>query len=752
MRDKASAFAWFVLVFGVECGKHLEIPDAHLYNAKAFDPAVFDHSRILEEGDNDDQVVMYMYWKVNEEAKMIDIAIDVYNVSGWISVGVSPSGGMAGSDIWVLRKEEEEFRLEDRFATTYTLPVIDSRQETALIAVHEEDSEDGKHVSFHFSRVLESCGGSAELSREIYKQQDLTIRTYGVQPIIWAWSQNQDFIYHGKKSRGLQALHSWSAVEYGDPEPNEWVLLAEKEGKILDAVNGPYEIPTKETTYIDSYFEVPKGNWVVVGISDIHESGRATKRFIHHTLLYGCTLKLEPSGPSEERKDKGACVEILVLPSELLPPGTKGGVIIGDEGDIKSLRVEVHYENIRESPGVIDKATGYRLHLLPNDGTYTEIGTITTGTLGIAIPPHTPKGSEQSEVWGECTLRDDAVPKEGINVLFNAWHMHLTGRSMWTQVIRDGKEILELGRSNYYDWNHQGTDGMVAPGTKLYAGDRIVVHCIFDTKERDVLTSYGDGTNDEMCFDFILYYPRDPKLKQCFGVTGGGGSNYTAPSGPAVATDAPLPETIVGSSVCPERFVGGCSQYSSCFAHSEETCNPTTGEITAESCAAARFCKACYPNSACGVASTADDAPPAVQDVGVRGEAGTLVHSPVCPPTLSESCQIASWCYANGCNAETAEISCNDGAKTCMTCFPYSPCANMTLASYQALPTPVPAVCPENDVISTLAASESKTVANKMPARDALQGYEESAAPVTHHATWANIQAMCAIASLALLL
>ena len=94
-----------------------------------------------------------------------------------------------------------------------------------------------------------------------------------------------------------------------------------------------------------------------------------------------------------------------------------------------------------------------------------------------------------------------------------------------------------MGRQNYYDWYYQGAGGApIEIQTKLLPGDELITHCYFDTtnsvreaergghlllRDTDV-TLYGDGTNEEMCFNFIAYFPRHPALQRCFGAMGAG--------------------------------------------------------------------------------------------------------------------------------------------------------------------------------------------------------------------------------------
>ena len=148
----------------------------------------------------------------------------------------------------------------------------------------------------------------------------------------------------------------------------------------------------------------------------------------------------------------------------------KLGSLIGDDTDIKGFRVQVHYDALWTMQGkTVDPGVGYLIDVAPNDGTYTPVGLVTTGTLNVALPSLLPRGDERLHMWGSCTIPND-VPVDGVTVLYNLFHMHLQGRQMWMSHIagpawgaNEGKELSELGRHNYYDWNFQGAFYANAP-------------------------------------------------------------------------------------------------------------------------------------------------------------------------------------------------------------------------------------------------------------------------------------------------
>ena len=68
----------------------------------------------------------------------------------------------------------------------------------------------------------------------------------------------------------------------------------------------------------------------------------------------------------------------------------------------------------------------------------------------------------------------------------------------------------ELERVDYYNFDYQTwneVSHVVTPG------DRFNIHCVYDTRSRVNATRFGGGSMDEMCMNFIAYYPKiDYKL------------------------------------------------------------------------------------------------------------------------------------------------------------------------------------------------------------------------------------------------
>jgi hypothetical protein len=55
----------------------------------------------------------------------------------------------------------------------------------------------------------------------------------------------------------------------------------------------------------------------------------------------------------------------------------------------------------------------------------------------------------------------------------------------------------------------------------LNPGDSLITTCAYNSSSRAKNTTWGEETQDEMCFNFLLYYPAYPGLDVCLTTAGG---------------------------------------------------------------------------------------------------------------------------------------------------------------------------------------------------------------------------------------
>lgn len=271
------------------------------------------------------------------------------------------------------------------------------------------------------------------------------------------------------------------------------------EGELVPLRVSNFDVPTNETYYgcFDFTFQLDSLGHIVEFRPVIDNAA-----YVHHFVV---TMVDEPS----DSPDGYSCFDLegdmiwawapgqgdFVLPEE-------AGFLIGDNpGGNVTLRLQVHYNNPLGATGETD-SSGLDMivtdQLRPNNA-----GSLVFGDIeGISIPP----GESDYEHIMTCRSEVTADRFEGPLQVFGAsMHAHGLGKTLWTEVFRDGEMIMELNRDDPFDFNAQRFNFFEAT---LMPGDEIVNHCVYDSTDREDTTLGGPGTDNEMCWDTIVYYPK----------------------------------------------------------------------------------------------------------------------------------------------------------------------------------------------------------------------------------------------------
>jgi MYXO-CTERM domain-containing protein len=172
-----------------------------------------------------------------------------------------------------------------------------------------------------------------------------------------------------------------------------------------------------------------------------------------------------------------------------------------DEND--ALIMQVHYH---EYPGALPTDNTSMDLWYADEPVEKNVKVVWTGSYDILVPP----GLKQT-TDGTCTVPDNAEPVELLAV---APHMHQSGTSFRSWIDRaDGSETCLVDIPKWdFDW--QGAYSFLQPIT-VQPGDVVHTECSYrnDTDESIV---FGEGTYDEMCFQFN-FVVENQKMKQfCF--------------------------------------------------------------------------------------------------------------------------------------------------------------------------------------------------------------------------------------------
>lgn len=124
----------------------------------------------------------------------------------------------------------------------------------------------------------------------------------------------------------------------------------------------------------------------------------------------------------------------------------------------------------------------------------------------IFIPPN----KEETIFTNTC---NNTCTNGKILLFANAFHMHLIGKKIMTELDRNG-QVIDVKQNNIYDFHSQNID-IYDKEIEVYQNDVLKTTCNYNSKERMRNTRGGFASSEEMCYNFIYFYPRVNGPMQC---------------------------------------------------------------------------------------------------------------------------------------------------------------------------------------------------------------------------------------------
>ncbi|CAF1040449.1 unnamed protein product [Brachionus calyciflorus] len=351
-------------------------------------------------------------------------------------------------------------------------------------------------------------------------EEDLKIDS-GSPNIIFSYGENdpqpgRDITYHGT-NRGTVKINLISSTDeiVSSPEPDTEIIDFDVKNVIF---------PKVDTTYFCKGFQIPKN---LTQKRHVYKYEfilpKINYKNMHHALLYECRPgylgESFQDGDCYTNEQKGRFCQAISIgwavggqTTFLYPKDT--GYPIGGDTDYSYIVLELHYDNPEMALGYVDKVT-LRYYMTKNLRK-NELGILTVGSdsspFGIAIPPYMEKQSIKTYCFNDCLNRK--LSTQSITVVSSLPHTHLTGQAVSTKIIRNGKDIGYLFRNKYYDFNYQNTY-LLNPFVQVTKDDELITECVYSTKDRTKFTYGGMKTTQEMCYQFLTYFPRRNDFKGC---------------------------------------------------------------------------------------------------------------------------------------------------------------------------------------------------------------------------------------------
>jgi hypothetical protein len=298
-------------------------------------------------------------------------------------------------------------------------------------------------------------------------------------------------------------LDGWIA---GGAKPSSDVCTSEKADDGVKPLSCTPDTTLKATSPFTMQQGGPVDQYVCFGVdvnvtSKRHVIGLApkvdNKKILHHILLFqstesygGAPRPCEAFGSASWKLVAGWAPggNNLELPQEAGFPEEKGTT---------HWIVQLHYNNAQNLAGQVDQS-GYELCTTDKLRPY-DAGVVAFGSTKFEIPP-------RSTTTIRCDYR---LPSsfDGVKMFNASPHMHTRGTAMSTERLPGGTGAPEtVFAQPAFSFENQANYPIKA---QVAAGDVMRTRCTWKNPG-DTTISFGEGTGDEMCFDFIGYYPNIP--------------------------------------------------------------------------------------------------------------------------------------------------------------------------------------------------------------------------------------------------
>ncbi|BFZ20585.1 hypothetical protein BsWGS_23624 [Bradybaena similaris] len=444
-------------------------------------------------------------WTVDYPRQFIHVKLTAkVSVLGWFAFGFSDYGEVTSADLvafWTSEGDKHHF--VDGYTNEDGLLLPDPQQDYNLTLVSEEPGQ----LVLQFHRAFDTC------DHNDYKLDN------GTTHVIFVESDSPSGLPFGSDVTRLR--HGVQRSQILKPEVPS--LELPEDTWTFDVRMPAIIVPGEETTYWWETVILPdlKTPHHIIQYEGIVTEGNHD--LVHHMEVFHCEVGKRHrlpvySGPGmSEGQPEGleVCRRVIgawAMGAQAMVYPAEAGVPVGGRDYSRVALLEVHYNNPRQMTGRVD-TSGIRFyvtsHLRNYDAGIMELGLEYTNKM--AIPPRQKRFKLRGYCTHECT--QVALPPAGMHVFASQLHTHLTGRRVYTKHVRRGRELTELNRDNHYSPHFQEIRRL-AHTVLVLPGDDLITTCEYDTSERPLATVGGFSILDEMCVNYIHYYPKS-ELEVC---------------------------------------------------------------------------------------------------------------------------------------------------------------------------------------------------------------------------------------------
>jgi hypothetical protein len=225
------------------------------------------------------------------------------------------------------------------------------------------------------------------------------------------------------------------------------------------------------------------------------------ERVVHHWILYRTATAQADGGVGPCNMPIDATFIMGWAPgggAYVMPPDI--GLELRQGTANEWLILQVHYNN---PTGIADVMDSSGVEICTTDTPRAQTaGVLAFGTTNIAIPPRATGYS----TTGTCSSFLTGLLPEPLHILSSGPHMHELGTSFTTEIIPGGTGTPEnLVTVSPWSFDSQSAYPHDPPRV-INPGDAVRTTCTYSNPGASTVT-FGERTEDEMCFNFMMVYP-----------------------------------------------------------------------------------------------------------------------------------------------------------------------------------------------------------------------------------------------------
>ena len=94
-------------------------------------------------------------------------------------------------------------------------------------------------------------------------------------------------------------------------------------------------------------------------------------------------------------------------------------------------------------------------------------------------------------------------------------HGHNVARAIRLRHMRQGRELEPVNVNEAFDFDYQQLT-LLGEERAVLPGDTLIAQCTYDTSAAEKVSYGGQSSSEEMCINYVYYYPRKPAFSHCF--------------------------------------------------------------------------------------------------------------------------------------------------------------------------------------------------------------------------------------------